>query len=196
MISDRTRRFAKWLAVCSFALGMAGQVAYHLLAKTVPSSLGPEDLAELRMRGAAPAGPPPAMPAPARADLPAGTVIELDRAVDADGIADLAGRKVRIGAELARSKVTLRLDGTSCTSSATASSPRPCRPPLPPTSGPASVARGSPARRCPRQLPGRSASSARCPGTASSWSPASGSASAPPTPGRSSPSTSRTPTSA
>ena len=29
----RTRRFAKWSAICSFALGMAGQVAYHLLAQ-------------------------------------------------------------------------------------------------------------------------------------------------------------------
>ena len=33
MISGRTRRFAKWSAICSFALGMAGQVAYHLLAQ-------------------------------------------------------------------------------------------------------------------------------------------------------------------
>jgi hypothetical protein len=32
-VSPRTRRFAKWSAVCSFALGMAGQVAYHLLAQ-------------------------------------------------------------------------------------------------------------------------------------------------------------------
>ena len=32
-ISDRTRRFAKWSAIFSFALGMAGQVAYHLLAQ-------------------------------------------------------------------------------------------------------------------------------------------------------------------
>ena len=32
-ISGRTRRFAKWFAICSFALGMAGQVAYHLLAQ-------------------------------------------------------------------------------------------------------------------------------------------------------------------
>ena len=31
--SDRTRRFARWSAICSFALGMAGQVAYHLLAQ-------------------------------------------------------------------------------------------------------------------------------------------------------------------
>ena len=32
-ISARTRRFAKWSAICSFALGMAGQVAYHLIAQ-------------------------------------------------------------------------------------------------------------------------------------------------------------------
>ena len=32
-IGDQTRRFAKWSAICSFALGMAGQVAYHLLAQ-------------------------------------------------------------------------------------------------------------------------------------------------------------------
>jgi hypothetical protein len=32
-ISPRTRRFAKWSAMCSFALGMAGQVAYHLLTQ-------------------------------------------------------------------------------------------------------------------------------------------------------------------
>jgi hypothetical protein len=32
-ISGRSRRFARWSAICSFALGMAGQVAYHLLAQ-------------------------------------------------------------------------------------------------------------------------------------------------------------------
>jgi hypothetical protein len=32
-ISGRTRRFARWSAICSFALGMAGQVAYHLMAQ-------------------------------------------------------------------------------------------------------------------------------------------------------------------
>jgi len=32
-IGDRTRGFAKWSAIGSFALGMAGQVAYHLLAQ-------------------------------------------------------------------------------------------------------------------------------------------------------------------
>jgi hypothetical protein len=30
-ISGRTRRFARWSAVCSLALGMAGQVAFHLM---------------------------------------------------------------------------------------------------------------------------------------------------------------------
>ena len=32
-ISARTRRFAKWSTISSFALGMAGQVAYHLIAQ-------------------------------------------------------------------------------------------------------------------------------------------------------------------
>ena len=32
-ISARTRRFAKWSAISSFALGMAGQVAYHLMTQ-------------------------------------------------------------------------------------------------------------------------------------------------------------------
>jgi hypothetical protein len=32
-VTARTRRFAQWSAICSFALGMAGQVAYHLLAQ-------------------------------------------------------------------------------------------------------------------------------------------------------------------
>jgi hypothetical protein len=31
-VSPRTRRFAKWSAMLSFALGMAGQITYHLLA--------------------------------------------------------------------------------------------------------------------------------------------------------------------
>jgi hypothetical protein len=32
-ISARTRRFARWSAICSLALGIAGQVAYHLMAQ-------------------------------------------------------------------------------------------------------------------------------------------------------------------
>ena len=82
------------------------------LVKTVPSSLNAEDLATLKMRGASPAGPPPAAPAPAQAGpLPGGTVIEVDRNVDGNGTADLAGHRVKIGPELARRRVTLRLDG-------------------------------------------------------------------------------------
>ena len=82
------------------------------LVKTVPSSLDAEDLATLKMRGAARAGPPPAAPAPAKAGaLPGGTVIEVDRNVDGNGVADLGGHRVKIGPELARRRVTLRLDG-------------------------------------------------------------------------------------
>jgi hypothetical protein len=38
-------------------------------------------------------------------------VIEVSRTIEVNGNADPAGRNVRIGAELARGKVTLRLDG-------------------------------------------------------------------------------------
>jgi transposase InsO family protein len=82
------------------------------LVKTVPSCLDAEDLATLKLRGASPAGPPPAAPSPAKAGaLPGGTVIEVDRSVDGNGIADLAGHRLKVGAELARRRVTLRLDG-------------------------------------------------------------------------------------
>ena len=83
------------------------------LVKTVPSNLNADDLHELRMRGAQPAGPPPAStPALTSATaLPAGAVIEVDRIVDNDGITHLAGTKLRLGADLHRRKVTLRLDG-------------------------------------------------------------------------------------
>ena len=106
-------------------LARAGQLAHvwadefsiHVLiggqlVKTVPSSLDAEDLAMLKMRGAAPAGPPPAAPVPARVGaLPGGTVIEVDRAIDGNGAADLGGHRLKIGPELARRRVTLRLDG-------------------------------------------------------------------------------------
>jgi hypothetical protein len=45
----------------------------------------------LKLPGALPAGPPPAAPSAARAGtLPAGAIIELDRTLDTDGVADLA----------------------------------------------------------------------------------------------------------
>jgi len=66
------------------------------LVKTVPSSLDAEDLATLKLRGASPAGPPPAAPSPAKAGaLPGGTVIEVDRNIDTNGVADLAGHRSR-----------------------------------------------------------------------------------------------------
>jgi hypothetical protein len=82
------------------------------LVKTVPSCLDAKDLATLKMRGASPAGPPPAPPAPRKAGaLPGGTVIEVDRAIDGNGVADLGGHRLKVGSELARRRVTLRLDG-------------------------------------------------------------------------------------
>jgi hypothetical protein len=57
------------------------------------------------MRGARPAGPPPATASIARAGtLPAATVIEVDRHVDTSGNAELAKHRLKIGAELARAK--------------------------------------------------------------------------------------------
>ena len=107
MGKERAGQVARvWADEATVHVTIGGQVV-----KTVASSLGPEELAELRMRGAAPAGPPPARPAPSGSALPAGTVIEVDRAVDVNGDADLAGKQLKVGAELARSKVTLRLDG-------------------------------------------------------------------------------------
>ncbi len=167
------------------------------LVKTVPSCLDAEDLATLKMRGASPAGPPPAAPSPAKAGaLPGGTVIEVDRAVDANGVADLAGHRLKIGAELARRRVTLRLDGHLVHVIRDGVLAKTLPSPVPAATAASYAAPASPRPRCRRPLPARSASSARSPATASSWSPASGCASAPPTPGRSSPSTSRTPTSA
>jgi transposase InsO family protein len=117
-VLPRAQRLKLGLALAGQAARVwADEITVHVsiggrLIKTVPSSLDAEDLAELRMRGAAPAGPPPAMPAPARTGiLPAGTVIEVSRTVNADGNAGVAGRTIKIGPELARAKVTLRLDG-------------------------------------------------------------------------------------
>ena len=107
----------------------ANEVTVHVtiggqLARTVPSSLDAEDLAELRMRGAAPAGQPPAMPPPGG---PA--CRRRDR-----GQPDRRRRRERRhgrtqGQDRARNWPAARsrcaLTGTSCASSATASSPRP-----------------------------------------------------------------------
>ena len=68
------------------------------LIKTVPSNLSAEDLRALSMRGARPAGPPPATASVARAGrLPAATVIEVDRIVDINGNAEVAEHRLRLG---------------------------------------------------------------------------------------------------
>jgi hypothetical protein len=58
LTSGRTRRFAKWSAICSFALGMAGRVAYHLMAQAGMARASPRDDAaggsDLRTRLAEP----------------------------------------------------------------------------------------------------------------------------------------------
>ncbi|RBM21192.1 IS481 family transposase [Streptomyces sp. PT12] len=80
--------------------------------KSVPSRLDAGNLHELSLRGAVPAGPPPAAPAAARqGQLTPGDVVEVDRNVDQSGIAQLGGVAVTIGYELANRRVTLRLDG-------------------------------------------------------------------------------------
>jgi hypothetical protein len=76
--------------------------------KTLPSRLGVTELARLAADGARPAGPSP---------LPAGngTAIEVERTVNAVGLAGLAGAQVNVGFELAGQRVTLRMDGTQMT---------------------------------------------------------------------------------
>ncbi|WP_329314371.1 IS481 family transposase [Streptomyces sp. NBC_01262] len=81
-------------------------------AKSFPSRLDAGNLHELSLRGAVPAGPPPAAPASAwQGQLKPGAVVEIDRNVDQSGIASLGGVAVTIGYELANQRVTLRLDG-------------------------------------------------------------------------------------
>jgi hypothetical protein len=73
--------------------------------KTLPSRLGVAELARLAAAGARPAGPPPL---PART----GTAVEIERTVNACGLAGLAGAQVSVGYQLAGQRVTLRMDGT------------------------------------------------------------------------------------
>ena len=73
--------------------------------KTLPSRLNVTELARMAADGARPAGPSP---------LPAGTGtgIEVERMVNAAGLAGQAGAQVNVGFELAGQRVTLRMDGT------------------------------------------------------------------------------------
>jgi hypothetical protein len=81
------------------------------LVRTLPSNLSTEDIDELRLRGAVPAGPPPADPAARNRTLPGGAAVEVDRTVNADGIIGLGGHDLLLGAHLAGQRVTARLDG-------------------------------------------------------------------------------------
>jgi hypothetical protein len=73
--------------------------------KTLPSRLGITELARLAADGARPAGPSPFPSA-------TGTAVEVERMVNAAGLAGLAGTPVSVGFELAGERVTLRMDGT------------------------------------------------------------------------------------
>lgn len=83
--------------------------------RTVASRLRPEDLSYLAMRGARPAGPAPERPALRRANgtavLDPGQVVEIDRAVNKDGVVTIGGTNHLVGFAWAGRRVTLRLDG-------------------------------------------------------------------------------------
>jgi len=87
----------------------ADQISLHVLAdgariKTVPSRLGPTELARLAANGGRRAGPSP---------LPTGdgAVIEVDRTVNATGCISLGDQQAGVGLPLAGQRVTLRMEG-------------------------------------------------------------------------------------
>jgi Integrase core domain len=104
------RTLTIWAGLHSIHLILDG----HVL-QTVASRLLPEDLAFLAMRGARPAGPPPAKQAlPKRNGTPAlaaGQAVEVDRKVHRDGHVLINGSKYQVGTGLAATTVTPRLDG-------------------------------------------------------------------------------------
>jgi len=73
--------------------------------KTLPSRLGAAELARLAAGGARPAGPSPLLAG-------TGTAVEIERTVNASGLAGLAGGQLSVGYQLAGQRVTLRMDGT------------------------------------------------------------------------------------
>src|SRR5580692_961270 len=68
--------------------------------KTLPSRLGVAELARLASGGARPAGPSPLLAG-------TGTAVEIERTVNATGLAGLAGGQVSVGYQLAGQRVTL-----------------------------------------------------------------------------------------
>ena len=73
--------------------------------KTLPSRLGLPELARLAASGARPAGPSPLLAG-------TGTVVEVERTVNACGLAGLAGAQFNVGYQLAGQRVIVRMDGT------------------------------------------------------------------------------------
>ncbi|KWT63519.1 transposase [Streptomyces albus subsp. albus] len=86
---------------------------HHL--RTVASRLSSDHLRQLAMRGARPAGPPPAPPAlPTRGGhriVPAGEPVEIERNVRRDGCVLVVSRTFLVGRNYAGQRVILRLDG-------------------------------------------------------------------------------------
>ena len=86
------------------------ETSVHVLAgsariKTLPSRLGVAELARLAAGGARPAGPSPLLAG-------TGTAVEVERTVNASGLASLAGAQLSVGCQLAGQRVILRMDGT------------------------------------------------------------------------------------
>ncbi|WP_131768697.1 IS481 family transposase [Candidatus Protofrankia californiensis] len=104
------RTVTVWADLRSIHLSCDGHVI-----RTVASRLLPEDLRYLAMRGARPAGPAPERPALRRANgtavLEPGQAVEIDRAVNKDGLVAIGGTQHLVGFTWAGRRVTLRLDG-------------------------------------------------------------------------------------
>jgi transposase InsO family protein len=99
-----------WADLRSVHVSVDGHVV-----RTVASRLRPDDLRHLAMRGARPAGPPPAKPALRRRNgtpvLPEGGAVEIERTVTKDGKVSIAGGTHLVGFGWAGRRITLRLDG-------------------------------------------------------------------------------------
>jgi hypothetical protein len=171
------------------------QVIHLLIAgtrvKSLRSHLSTRDLDLPAARGGRPAGPPPLPPAD-----PASGAIEVDRTVNASGLVSLAGRQLLAAEILAGRRVTIRLDGHTLQVLDPNSRALLRTRPNPLTAAQAAQLHGAhpgPAAHHPGPPKPRSGSNDESPATAWSWSPASRSRWAAPTPVRSSPSTPPTP---
>lgn len=104
------RTVTVWADLRSIHALVDGQVV-----RTVSSRLAPEDLGLLAMKGARPAGPPPARPALRRlngAPAPAQSrAVEVDRVVTRHGTVSIAGERHLVGFAWAGRRVVLRLNG-------------------------------------------------------------------------------------